>query len=252
MSRAQLRVIEHARIQSEIRRNNAEAEKMEAEAKYFDRLGIDEDKRIQSEIKKNDADTKKIEAEEKHIDSSLIRFIIKYGIAGIILVPAAIHLYLDTFKVLYDIKSYKIEYLESKKKEIERSHLELLVKDAVVNVYDAYTRLKMREDFLDKKGPFASERAEYSSLQATELLHEYWNLVTRISETKKELLPEVKQGIAAKECRTQFSPVRCKSLDLIERHVGEIHAGHSQFPDELIRTFLEQKEFQGLATMKTE
>jgi hypothetical protein len=110
----------------------------------------------------------------------------------------------------------------------------------------------MQKNYSDSTGKYDSARAQYSYSQASQLLHEYWNLVTRISETKKELFPEVKQGIAAKECRTQFSPVRCKSLDLIERYVGEIHAGHSQFPDELIRIFLEQKEFQSLATRKTE
>lgn len=234
-----LRELEQERIQSEIRKNIAEAEKIEAEAK-------------------------KMEAEARHFNRSWIRIIIKYGIAGIIFVPVAIHLYLDTFKILYDINSYKIEKLEDKKIEFEKHYLEKLMRIASANAFQAYAGLARRNYiYLDKTSKYHSEeKAATAYSQACYLLHDYWQIVIEIAtETQEGLLPEVKEKVASwlkegeeknicpEECRTGnepllLSPIRRKSLDLIELHVAQVRAGNSQLPKNLINTLMEQLESQ--------
>ncbi|MDU9049779.1 MAG: hypothetical protein Q3M30_13105 [Candidatus Electrothrix sp. Rat3] len=272
MSRARARAIEYARVQSEIKKNYAEAERMEAEEKYFKR--------------------------------SWIRIIMKYSIVGIITAPVIIHLCLDTFKILYDINSYKIEenerkieenkkiqkrisyendllkdekenllkdriefekqndLLKNERLELEKHYLEKLMRLASANAYSAYVYLVKKEEIYSA-GKYASdEKKQMAHSRACHLLHDYWQIVVEIdSETQEDLFPEVKEKVASwlkegeekdlcpEECRTEngqlfFSPIRRNSLDLIEGHVAQVRAGNSQFPADLIDTFIAQLESQ--------
>ena len=78
-----LREIEHERIQSEIKKNNAEAERMEAEAKYF--------------------------------KESWRRIVIKYSIIGVISVFIIWGFALDMFKNFYDLTYYENKSLKAQK-----------------------------------------------------------------------------------------------------------------------------------------
>ena len=292
-----------------------------------------EHEKVQSEIRKNDAEAEKMEAEEEYFKRSWIRILLKYSIAGMIITPVIIHLCLDTFKILYDLNSYRIEETSSKieklklekdkfeedrlklekqnndlnnknielgkiqarilhenekiktnnenlKKDIQESdkkikefsmfvrvaeerYLETMMRLASANSYNAYVQLvKRQEIYLNLTGKYASEeKAQHAYTQACQSLHDYWKLLVKIAEeTQADLFPEVKaelsdwlrkgelENVFSEECRTEdnqqlLSPIQRKSLDLIERHVAQIRAGNSQFPDDLLDTFIDQPEF---------
>lgn len=227
-----------------------------------------EQKRIQSEIRRNDAEAKKMEADAKSFNESKLSVFMQHFLSALIGGSLIVAFGLDTFKNFYELKiqessllSDKKKELEKKGREIEKQYLEVLIKDATLNAYNAYMELAMQQVIYRTKTDTAEKRAKYASSQACRFIHDYWKLVTRIAqETRKELFPEVKEKIADRlkegeekdlcpeECRRQggeqhLSPIRRKSLDLIERHVGEVRAGRSELPDKLLSDFRKQPEF---------
>lgn len=203
--------------------------------------------RIQSEIRRNDAEAKKMVAEAKHFDRSIIRNVMKYSIAIIVTVGLLAHFCLDTFKILHELKGYENKALNEQRLKIGKQYLEVLIKDANFNAYNAYRSLLVRKSYL--KGRYASpDRAQYSYAQADQSLHDYWKLVLEIAkENRHELFSEVQQKISDKLKKNEDKnrlPIRRKSLDLIDRHVKQVRAGNLQFPDDLVDTFINQPEFQ--------
>ncbi|MCI5220232.1 MAG: hypothetical protein D3914_13845, partial [Candidatus Electrothrix sp. LOE2] len=118
------------------------------------------------------------------------------------------------------------------------------------------------EIYLPGKDPASQKKAEKAYSQACQFLHDYWKLVVKMAEeTQADLFPEVKEEISdwlqkgeeenlfSEECRTKggqqfLSPIQRKSLGLIERHVNQVRAGRSRLPDDLISTFIDQREFR--------
>ncbi|MCI5119181.1 MAG: hypothetical protein D3913_14825 [Candidatus Electrothrix sp. LOE1_4_5] len=213
-----------------------------------------EHERIQSEIRRNDAEAKKMVAEAKHFDRSIIRNVMKFIMTVLVTAGLLGHFCLDTFKILHELRSYENKALNKQKKELKdkglkigRQYLEVLIQDASFNAYNAYMSLFIRKNYL--KGRYASpDRAQYEYAQAHQSLHDYWKLVQEIAkETQHELFSEVKQKISDKLKENEEKnrlPIRRKVLDLIERHVNQVRADNSQFPDDLIDTFMEKLESQ--------
>jgi hypothetical protein len=84
-----------------------------------------EHERIKSEIRKNDAEAKKMEAEAKHFNRSIIRNCIKYGIAGLISAFLLWGFALDAFKNFYDLTYYENNNLKIERKELQDKRLNL-------------------------------------------------------------------------------------------------------------------------------
>ncbi|MCI5192654.1 MAG: hypothetical protein D3915_05945 [Candidatus Electrothrix sp. AU1_5] len=233
--------------------------------------------RVQSEIRRNDAEAKKMEAEKEKLNESLlskrniIKYIfsvIKYSIAGVILSCVLFAFALDTGKNLYDITSRENEKLQNERIELqkriratEKRYVEALIRQASANAYMGFLVLKKREAYLNL--PQATQkRAQAMLSEASQIIYDYWYFIVRMTEEiQVELFPEAKQEVAdwlqqgaeknffSEECRTEnsphvLSPIQRKSLDLIERHVNQVRAGNSQFPNDLIDTFIEQLESQ--------
>ncbi|MCI5159414.1 MAG: hypothetical protein D3906_13470 [Candidatus Electrothrix sp. AUS1_2] len=240
--------LEHERIQSEIRRNNAEADRMEAEAKKLE-----------------------VEANCFKKSKGILSQYIFPGLIGGILIAVC---FLDTSKNLYDMTSYKIqenqeiqerisrenEKLKSEKDKLQKErfefaalvrkrYLEALMRQASAEAYIGWRILKKRDAYLRGTGRNAADgKAQEALAEASQMINDYWQFVVQIAEeTRSDMFPEVKQNLAdwlRNREKIGGSVEQRKALDLIERHVADVRSGHSQFPDDLIDTFLDQPEFQ--------
>jgi hypothetical protein len=117
-----------------------------------------EHERIQSEIRKNDAEAKKIEAETKKLDEPLLSkrniiiyifSVIKYSIAGVILSCLLFAFALDTGKNLYEITSNKIKENKENQKRISRENE--ILKNEKEKLQKEYIWLETQTKALEKE-----------------------------------------------------------------------------------------------------
>ncbi|CAK8723722.1 hypothetical protein KKHLCK_13175 [Candidatus Electrothrix laxa] len=123
------------------------------------------------------------------------------------------------------------------------------MRQASANAYIGWRSLKKREIYLRRTGKNASDETPRKIFgEAFQMINDYWHLVVEIAEKNQaEIFPEVKQEVA-EWLRSREEPggsiQQRKALDLIERHISQIRNGHSQLPDDLVSSFLDQPEFQ--------
>ena len=202
--------------------------------------------RIKSEIRRNEAEAKRMLAEAKSFKESKLIIFIQYFLSALIGGILIVAFSFDTFKNLYDITCYRIkenkeiqkkisgenEKLKADKKKLEKGqallsheneelklekntlqkervefaahirvvekrYLEALMRQAYSNAYNAYVQLVRRQEIY-LTGEYASEeKAQRAYIQACQSLHDYWQLVVKLAqETQADLFSEVKEELS--------------------------------------------------------
>lgn len=129
-------------------------------------------------------------------------------------------------------------------RSVEKRYLEALMRQASANAYFGYRDLKKLELLKDRMTP---KDAEIKLKEGTQMIYDYWNLVVQIvDETQADLLPEVKADLAAwlqEREKKDVSVFQRKALDLLERHVSDVRNGRYHRPEDLVKSFPNEPEF---------
>ena len=143
--------------------------------------------------------------------------------------------------------AHEVGKSEGRVRGVEKRYLEALMRQASANAYIGWRALKkaeIREEALDS----GHQRTEEIRAEGRQMVRDYWNLVVQIAdETRADLFPIVKAELAAwLRAREDAGDVgyQRKSLDLIERHVGDARAGNYHRLEDLVRSFPDEPEFQ--------
>lgn len=135
--------------------------------------------------------------------------------------------------------AHEIDKNAGRVREVEKRYLEALLRQASASAALGLRGL-VKIKHADKQDPVRIA-------EASTMIYDYWDLVVQMAEkTQADLFPQVKQELAAwlKEREAKGGSLQQrKALNLIERHLARVRGGNSLRPDDLVRSFLDQPEF---------
>jgi hypothetical protein len=145
------------------------------------------------------------------------------------------------------LQDHEIDKNVSRVRAVEKRYLEALMRQASANAYLGYRSLRKAEIRLALPGRKPTDPAHLQLVEeADQMVRDYWHWAVEIAtSTTPELFPEVKRELAGwLQAREQpDSPgLQRKALDLLERHVGDVRAGHYHRPEDLVAEFTQQPE----------